>query len=271
MGFGYNPDLNRYGERIDMLYYFAWMLKLQKELDIQWTIYDASGYAIVNLAREKNIVRANGNPKAIINSLVNEINRPSNEIFRRSCELRSSYLKRLIKISKLEANYIDSRVIFRDDSDYIEAFSVAYNFVEKNKDSSRFVKEVNKRNNNISKKLYLPLEIAEAIYLYNKESIDIKFGPETEKYFDEGILGIMQQNSISYSSLLCPLGPRRPGYLSDENVLWSKMRIDIIEQTLSEDNNYKEFVSSYMPVFNEKTLPLEESVLIMSRLLEVGR
>lgn len=270
MGFGYNPDLYRYGERIDMLYYFAWMLKLQKELDIQWTIYDASGYAIVNQARDKNILKANGEPKTIINTIINEGNRPCKEYFRRNCDLRSNYLKRLIKISKLEANYIDSRVIFREDGDYVEAFSIAYNFVEKNKDSSRFVKEVNKRSNNLSKKLYLPLEIAEAIYLYNKESIDIKFGPETEKYFDEGILGIMKQDSINYSSLLCPLGPRKPGYLSDENVLWSKMRIDLIVQTLSEDDNYKEFVSSYMSIFR-KGVPLEETVSIASRLMEVGR
>ena len=44
MGFGYNPNLTKSGERLDMLSFFAYMQRLQNIGVQEWTIWDASGF-----------------------------------------------------------------------------------------------------------------------------------------------------------------------------------------------------------------------------------
>ena len=73
MGFGYNPNLERNGERIDMFNFFAWMLKLQEIGVSQWFIWDASGFYVVNRIPKKRIDGiGKPNGKKLLELIINE-------------------------------------------------------------------------------------------------------------------------------------------------------------------------------------------------------
>jgi hypothetical protein len=268
MGFGYNPDLDNFGERLDILNFFSWMKKLQSKFSSEWFVYDASGYYIVNKTPKEKIVKLGDSPTAerILDALVTEQDRPKRQEIMRNCELRSRYLQKAIQISQIKAVYIDSGKVFREDKIYRSALDESLEFVKRLQiDKPELINKILPANSNPASKLYLPLEIAEALYLENKFGIGGKFGPKTEEFFDEAIFGLTIEKGISYQSIRCPFEPRKPGYLSDRNVIWTNSRNYFVSEILQSDVEYGKFVGQYLEPFRKNNESIEETALRMKK------
>ena len=264
MGFGYNPDLYILGERLDILNFFSWMRRLQDKFSIKWTIWDASGYQIVNVTPKKKIKKLGNKPTAeqILEVLINEQDRPKRMGIKRNCDLRSQYLQRAIDITEIIAGYIDSRKVFREDKEYKDALDKSLEFVERlQKDNPKLVAKILPPNPNPASKLYLPLEIAEALYLKKKLGVGGKFGPKTEEFFDKAILELTREKGISYQAIRCPFGPRRPGYLTDDNVIWTEYPDASVLNILQDYPKYRNFVGQYLEPFRQNGETIEQAAL----------
>ena len=81
MGFGYNPNLDKFGERLDLLNFFAWFKRLQSNSSVYWYIYDASSYFIVNRISPNKIAALGERPsgESILNVLLEEQKRPKRQ------------------------------------------------------------------------------------------------------------------------------------------------------------------------------------------------
>jgi len=272
MGFGYNPDLDTFGERLDILNFYSWMKRLQDEFSSEWFVYDASGYYIVNRTPQKKINKLGDKPTAeqILDALVSEQERPKRQDIMRNCEKRSQYLQRAIELIGISASYVDSRQVFREDVIYRDALNESLEFVERlKKDNPELIARILPANPNPASKLYLPLEIAEALYLESKFGVGGKFGPQTEEFFDEAIFGLTRQKGVSYQSIRCPFGPRKPGYLSDRNVIWTSSPDYFVSGILESDETYREFVGQYLEPFRQNGEPIEQIALRTKRQLKL--
>ena len=135
------------------------------------------------------------------------------------------------------------------------------------KDNPELVKRILPTNPNPASSLYLPLEIAEALYLKNKYGISGKFGPKTEEFFDEAIFVLTIEKGIPYQSIRCPFGPRKPGYISDRNVIWTASPDYFVSGILESDEEYREFVEQYLAPFRKNGEPIGEVALRMKKQL----
>ncbi|MBI5390994.1 hypothetical protein HZB02_05890 [Candidatus Woesearchaeota archaeon] len=266
MGFGYNPSLSELGERLDILSFFSWMKRMQKENDCTWIVYDASGYAIVNKMSPKNIEGLGRKPTAqqILDVLVTEQTRPKRAEVMKNCDLRGLYLLKAIDIcefSNPQARYVDSRKVWREDSAYATALDFALDYVDRLKvENPRLVEAVLRKDANAASQLYLPLEISEAIYLEERFSVRAKFGPTTEQFFDQAIIGATAELGMPYQTLRCAIGPRKPGYLPDENSIRTKSDDKYVRDLLRSDASYKSFVDQYLAMFRKTGESLEATV-----------
>ena len=288
MGFGYNPNLERNGERIDMFDYFAWMRRLQESGVSQWFIWDASGFYIVNRIPKKRI-ESIGKPtgRKLLELIVNEQdgqgygdgrrNEERKEL-KKNCDFRSMYLRRLINLSGINGVYLDSRITFRTDPRYATALDTALYYVEKLKiDKPEPLARILPTNNNPASWLYLPLEIAEAVYLQEVSNVGGKFGPKSEQYFDACILETQENRKSPYSVIWCPTGPRRnvygqekPAYLSDVNVLWTTTPNKYVP-VLLDDSDYQKYVQSYMASFLQSGETLVKGIIRLKNRLKVDK
>ena len=273
MGFGYNGTLVSLGERLEMLDFFSWMKKLQDKGVQEWTIWDASGYFIVNKLPAKKLIGLGSQPSAslILEALVEEQERPKRAEIKENCDLRSQYLQRLIQMTGVKAKYLNSWQVFREDSRYAEAVDVALEFVKRlEKDLPDLVEKIQPNNDNPASRLYLPLEIAEAFYLNYNFGIEGKYGPKTEQYFDEAIVKLAKEWRISYATIRSPLGPRKPGYLRDENVLVTGMSDREVKSLLNSDQEYRSWIDAITAIFRQDTETVTDGAMRMLRLLQGG-
>ena len=256
-----------------MLDFFSWMKKLQDKGVQEWTIWDASGYFIVNKLPVKKLMSLGPQPSAslILEALVEEQERPKRAEIKENCNLRGWYLQRLIEITGVRARYIDSRQAFRRFPAYTEALDVALEFVKRlEKDSPGLVEKIQPNNDNPASKLYLPLEVAEAFYLNLNCGIGGKYGPKTEQYFDEAIIRLKKEWEVPYATIRSPLGPRKPGYLRDENVLVTGISDREVKSLLNSDAEYRAWIDGITAVFRRDTETVTEGALRMLRLMERG-
>ncbi len=273
MGFGYNPDLKFFGERLDILYYFSWMKQLK---EIEWFVWDASSYYIVNATPRKKVDKLGERPTGenILEVLISEQERPKRKEIIQNCELRSTYLKDIIKYLGINAQYLDSRLAFRAQEGkkcFARALDLALEYTEKLKrDNPELLKKISPNNQNPASQLYLPLEIAEALYLSNIYGVESKFGPRTEEFFDKCILGLQEEREVPYKTIWCQSGPRRAGYLGDKNVIWGSTPLWNADETvLRKDNEYSKFVEGYTSSFRYPGESLIECVQRLQRILGV--
>ncbi len=272
MGFGYNPRLISMGERLDILDFFAWMKRLQTVSVQQWTIWDASGYSIVNKTPKRKIEALNGQltGERVLEILVLEQESPKRTEIKLNCDLRSQYLQRLIEVSGINGRYIDSRKVFRENQKYAALLDIALEYVEQLRvDNLELLQRIIPPSDNPARELYLPLEIAEALYLKEEYGVAGKYGPTSEQFFDACILGLQEQLGIPYAVLWSPVGPRKAGYLDDENVLWTKSPDRFISGLLQKDQLYFQFVQSYLQPFQQERETSQECLLRLRDLLKL--
>ncbi|MFB6198732.1 MAG: hypothetical protein ABEI52_10765 [Halobacteriaceae archaeon] len=266
MGFGYNGNLAEKGERLGMLQYFSWMDNLSDAMDV--TIWDASSYQIVNHRLDYALKEASNSQTGSLSSRVPSADetlgileekiqdRPD---LRVDLEARETYLRRLNSFTGVDAEYINAWDLF-DDPAFVDAFDEALALTDAAVAES--VRDaVIPHRAGLSGKLYLPLEIAEALYLQEEHDVYGKFGPETEVCFDEAILQSQAARDVPYMTLRC-LSPanvvalRRPRshssfhlnppYLSDgtDRAIRSRDSPDMVREKLSDE--YRAFLRPFL-------------------------
>lgn len=284
MGFGYNPTLTKFGERLDMLDFFAWMKRWQSQgLVDRWIIWDAASYAIVNKVPPLSLERLGTNPSArkVLEYLVEEqerqyvlssqtYERNEQEKFRLNCRLRSYYLQRLNIVTGVNGEYLDARRIFREDRAFENSLDKALEFTRRlRRDNPELVRKIEPEKATPPAQLYLPLEIAEALYLQQTRGIEGKFGPCTEEYFDQSIILLQEELGKSYATIRCPLPPGelKPAYLftRSSDILYTSglLKAKTIRRLLRRSPGYQEFVEFYLAPFQK---PTEGAVPCLQRL-----
>ena len=264
MGFGYNPNLIRFGERLDILNFYYWIKELEKKVQCESIIYDASGYYIVNKIPQRKIKKLGKYPfaKQILEIIIEEQERPKRKEILENCGMRSKYLEKFMELFQINGRYIDSRKVFREEIEYEKALEISLEFVKKlQKEDPELISQIEPNNINPASKLYLPLEIAEAVYLENKFKVRCKFGPEKEEFFDKAILRLLKEKNIPYQTIRCSSGPRKPGYLSDKNVIWGVSRDYFVYDILQYDKEYKKFVEQYLSPLKQKNESIDQTAL----------
>lgn len=271
IGIGYNPQLFNTGERLEMLDFFSWMKRLEEKSVQEWTIWDASGYAIVNKITSGTskaifeILENNPSAKEVLTCLITEQDNKGRSQYqaielsklRQNCELRSTYLQRLIEVTGITGSYLNSWDVFRTDPKYEEALDISLEYVKfLEKSNPELIDKINfSKEPNAATRLYLPLEIAEALYLEETRVVKGKFGPTSEEFFDEAILDLQERRKVGYTSLRCqlPPGQDRPAYLMSKanRILSSKCRPKTIKRIIRRDPELKGFLE-------QSTGPLRE-------------
>ena len=260
IGIGYNPNLNTLGERLDMLDFFYWMNKFPIP---QWTIWDASAYYIVNKIQQKKFksLGPNFSAKQLLDIIGEEFNRPKRAEIRKNCYLRQVYLVLISCLFKRPIEIVNAAGFLQRKSDtFAEALELALDYTRRlERDNPGLIESVYVKNSNPASRLYLPLEIAEIIYLNRVDGIGGKFGPITEMFFDEAILGCMEQSGIPYKVFWCPKGPRKIPYLDDKKVIRTSTP-DIGVEKLLQDKEYAGYVARYISPLGRQGESLFDSV-----------
>ncbi|MGM5485007.1 MAG: hypothetical protein ACQEP1_04005 [Nanobdellota archaeon] len=256
IGIGYNSRLKERGERLDIIDIFYNLQRLGDD----WTLYDASSYAIVNRISPKKVDKTE-NADDILELMVEELERPKKKQMKDNVELRQKYLERANEITGTGAAYINALDRIKDKSllPYLEETLNLLPSIDDEVKEKVWPKEANSAN-----KLYLPLEISEALMLYD-EGIDVKAGPQTELYFDRAIEEVMAKEDRGYRTTRFLTGPKGPAYLPAENVIWTKE--DSVEDKL-DDKAYRDYVADYMKLFGYRA---EEGARKISESMEVER
>ena len=271
MGFGYNGTLSEKGERIDILGFFSRMKLLEWKIK-DWVIWDASAFYIVNRTPAKRIQDLRSGTR-ILEALITEQDNKKRSEIKRNCDLRSLYLKKLIEISGIRAQYFDSRHVFREDKRFAECFDVSLDyFARLRRDCPDFVLRIMPNNGNPASQLYFPLEIAESIYLAEFFGVKGKFGPISERFFDDCILDVQSIMGNSYATLKdssCPESSGgKPAYLANDNVITTRTDLDEIKLILADPEFRRYFVAS-VGYFVKQGESLEEVIPRIQKALEV--
>lgn len=288
------------GERLDMLEYVAWMKRLLDAGVSFVSFWDASAYQMVNVLPKRRFC---GNPASapdaavgFLETLAEEFKLPKRAEIAENCALRNKYLWNLRSLLGLgsrtgsvrsftdffkpERNTRDEHVQAGFEAAfarYATLFCQAAEYVERMQtDEPRLVSEVfppavlkKIKDENPQAAMYLPMEIAEALYLQNNTPgiISGKYGPQSEKPFDDCILDMQNERFQLYAALRSRLGPRNPGYLKSEFVLWTSSSNDSIagvvngEYARAYGDDYGGFVRSYLTVLAEPNEPLVDCAI----------
>ncbi|MEM4756209.1 MAG: hypothetical protein QW594_03685 [Candidatus Woesearchaeota archaeon] len=271
-GVGYNPTLSLLGERLDLLNFFFWMKQVQDQRFVEWYIYDASSYAIVNRTPEQKIKQLGEKPTAeqVLEVLINEQDSPKRQEMMDACQLRSQYLRKAIQYFSLRAQYVDAREVFRNDQAYQQALEEALDFVEQlERKNPMLVERILPKKVTAANRLYLPLEIAEARYLQERYGVKGKFGPESEIFFDTAIRALFNEKKIQYQCIRCSCGPRKPGYLADTNVIWTSSQERAIRDLLQNDVTYHSFVELYLAPVRKQEEAVEDAAIRAAKALRL--
>ena len=209
-------------------------------------------------------------PNTLVLLLVEELDKQKRSDVLDNCDLRQDYLKRAIEISNISAAYFDAKEVFRTDLRFVETLDVTLEYVERIKvESPEIYCQIVPANCNSASGLYLPLEIAESVYLSKFFGVNVKFGPITEKLFDYCIMKVQKELNTAYTSVRCPLGPVRPGYLSTEKAITTRMKDSEVKKLLEEDSEYRNYVESYLKPFQVSGELLLESAIRMKNSMRV--
>lgn len=261
IGIGYNPKLSTLGERLDMLDLFYWMNQFPIQ---QWTIWDASAYYIVNKIKQKKFksLGPNFSAEQIFEVISEEFNKPKRTEIRKNCYSRQKYLVLIACLFRQPLEIVNAAgFLQRKDNSFVEALEAALDYTRRlERDNPRLIESIYVKNSNPASKLYLPLEIAEAIYLKRVDGVGGKFGPITEIFFDEAILSSMKQTKTPYKVFWCPKGPRKIPYLDDEQVIRTSTPDIGVENLLQADKEYAAYVARYISPLSKQGEPLLDSV-----------
>lgn len=264
MGFGYNQDLIKTGERLDILDYFSWVKVLSEIKDVEWFLWDASCYYIVNRIKQKKIsedVVERKETSSIMNTLFEEIETKKPEI-RGNNRVRKQYLNAILTAFSINGTVIDAYDIIREDVDYLEAFYFCLDFCKRQQNIEPEKIPIPRNSNNRVELLYFPLETAEALFLKKRFDINTKFGPQTEKNFDYFITKAVNEKGGSYRTLWCPnppIGIKIPYLKGDENSIFFTDDMNGVRRKLDTNESYRMWLEQIIEPLSPG-LDLEQSI-----------
>jgi len=192
-GVSYNPLLPEFGERFDMLDFFAWGARAQKaEPFFQFLVLDASLYWAVNaMGRMPVEMYSKGAAKKLVDTLCRELENGSDtsRLVKEAEGIRNRYLRAVASLlPNGTCQVLSAKELWKDNDAYVARLQDAIDFVAESKvegEPFRFGKCAQySRYNQEYQKWYTPLVLGEAKYLYDAYGISAKLGPTSETAFD---------------------------------------------------------------------------------------
>ncbi len=249
MGFGYNPSLREDGERFEIIDYFRWMQLLGSPV----VLWNAGCYYIVNRTKLKRIPEElieRREASTITDILVEQLSYKQDIM--ENTELRQRYLTTLRNRLAVRAEVINAYNILPRES-FKKVFDECLRFFKSFNTDDPLVTGILPRNANRVNALYAPLEMAEALWLYREKGIRVKFGPQTEKPFDDLVGRLMENLSISYVFIRCPNPPEgyRTAYLGGafRSICFSDIPETIVAKFQINTSAYREWLESMLEAF----------------------
>jgi|GEM_PF-2948591 len=199
-GVSYNPLLPQFGERFDMLDFFAWGARVQKaEPLFQFLVLDASFYWTVNaMGRMPVEVYSKNAAKMLVDALCFELEDGNgvSRLVKEAEGIRNRYLRAVASLLPNGAcQVLSARDLWRDNDAYAKRLQEAIDFVAEIKEEGepfRFGKCAQySRYNQEYQKWYTPLVLGEAKYLYDAYGVAAKLGPTSETAFDSLIRSLL--------------------------------------------------------------------------------
>jgi len=250
IGLGYNGDLDK-GERADILDFFCWAKGAQSEISQpELVIWDASSYWALN-EMDPRKVPPTLNPetaKEVLEILVRELK--VNEKVQRNSDLREKYLRSVLAATEVKGRVLDSRDYYLDPK-FQAAFQECLEFCNNSEGERLSLRTfVGPREFNLAQRLYTPLEMAEALYLFDQEGIEFKLGPPSEQKYDALIRKFVRQNrNGNYGSIWYTRPPgRKQSYLADERSVFFSDSSPIRESKL-QDSSYQKWLDGILREF----------------------
>lgn len=251
VGLGYNGTLEEKGERVDILDFFCWARGAQEGISKpELLIWDASSYWALNEMDTRKIPSklTSNTAKEILEILVKEIK--GNERVERNSDLREKYLGSILKATDVKGRVLDARDYYSDPK-FQAAFQECLEFCVESKEGVLRVQNfVGPKEFNPAQRLYTPLEMAEALYLFDQEGVEFKFGPPSEQGYDSLIRQVVRSNrDANYGSIWYTRPPgRRQSYLPDERSITFSDTFQIIEEKLK-DQPYQKWLEGILREF----------------------
>jgi hypothetical protein len=252
IGLGYNGDLEK-GERVDLLDMFCWASGAQYEVSQpELVVWDASSYWALNEMNLRKVpsVLNSQTSKEVLEILVKELK--TNERVQRNSDLREKYLLSILKATGVKGRILDAQDYYLNPK-FQEAFQECLEFcVEKKEGDLSIQNFVGPREFNPAQRLYTPLEMAEALFLFDQEGIDFKLGPPSEQKYDALIRKLVRQNrNARYGSIWYTRPPgRKQSYLADERSVLFSDPLSVREEKLK-DEPYRKWLEGVVKEFSE--------------------
>lgn len=200
-GVSFNPLLKQYGERFDMLDFFAWGRRVQEaEPGFRFLVLDATLYWMVNAMGRTPVEKYSKNAaEQVVESLKRELE--TNKLapaIREASGIRNRYLRAIASLLPNGAcQVLSAKDLWYDNDAYLKSLQYAIDFVgERPAEGEPFVfgrYAKYSRYNEEYQRWYTPLVLAEVKYLYDAYGIPSKLGPTSETAFDSLICQMMNK------------------------------------------------------------------------------
>lgn len=198
-GVSFNPLLTQYGERFDMLDFFAWGRRVQMaEPNFRFLVLDATKYWMVNAMGRAPVEKYSKDAAGqAVESLRSELekNRLAPAINEAS-DMRNRYLRAIASLlPNGSCQVLSAGDLWYGNDAYQKSLQYAVDFVAENpREGEPFVfgkYAKYSRYNEEYQRWYTPLVLAEVKYLYDAYGISSKLGPTSETAFDSLICQMM--------------------------------------------------------------------------------
>jgi hypothetical protein len=198
-GVSFNPLLPKFGERFDLLDFFAWGSRVQQaQENFRFLVLDASKYWIVNAMGSMPVETYSKDAgRNAVARLRRELeNGAVSDDIRKSASIRGSYLGAMASLMPNgTCQVLGADDLWSGNDAYAKSLQAAIDFValERNEGAPfRFARAAQySRYNQEYQKWYTPLVLAEADYLRCAYGISAKLGPTSEVAFDSLIQKMM--------------------------------------------------------------------------------
>jgi len=272
IGIGFSNEVCSKGERIDLLDFYSWAKRAQKQAGSpELIVWNAACYSVLNELSPELIPKkfSSSSAEQILELLTEDLDK--NAAVKENSLLRTRYLRSFLETTEVKGRVIDAAERFKEPK-FIAAFQECLEYCYDPESGSigpsRFV---GFGQANSASKLYTPLEMAEAVYLLDTEGIEFKLGPVTEQRFDSFIREVVFQNRQQrYGSIWYTLPPgRKPSYLADSRSINFLDDEAEIEKKLS-DLRYRQWLSSVTDPFCGYLEPLPERIVNLKSKIQKG-
>ncbi len=264
-GVSYNPNLLKYGEKIDNLDFFSYIKKSARKA----VIFDASCYHALNILGNNQKLFINTEfSDFVCDEILNCVG--TDKELKDNSQLRKKYLLRMNDFASCRNSEIismydvltqnESKRIFQKNLDKGLDYCGAHTY-KQGIDLRDYVKY--KRNNSLFAKMYTPLVLAESLYAMKSLDCDTKLGPISETGFDSFISKMHSKLHFKQMQFVWYSRPFEKNS-SPETSIYTKDTMDQVRKKLANNQPYAEWLQDVIGQFFYG----EDQVFNMSKLEE---